>query len=277
MFRLRKYRTPLLFLVIVVLLLISVRMTGFERPSLGRGEALLRTLIAPLQSGVMVIGQRVDNFTSQLFSFSEMTEENQRLKAEVDRLAAENNLLTETRQENVRLRKLLDLEQMVGNQLSLTAARVTARDLENLHQTLTINKGKNDGLARNMPVINEKGLVGRIINVTDSTAEVLLIMDREGAVGALVQQTRVPGVVEGLGPNSSKLQMIHIAVDAPVNVNQVIVTSGYGGKYPKGLRIGYVTEIVPEDNGLMKKAIIQPFVDFDRLEEIMVVTGVEGS
>jgi rod shape-determining protein MreC len=126
-----------------------------------------------------------------------------------------------------------------------------------------------------MPVINEQGLVGRIINVTNSTAEVLLIMDREGAVGALVQQTRVPGVVEGLGPNSSQLQMLHIAVDAPISVNQVVVTSGYGGKFPKGLRIGYVTEIIPQGDGLMKKAIIQPFVDFGRLEEIMVVTGVE--
>jgi len=273
--RLKKYRTPLVFFIIAVLLLVSVRITGFERPRLSQAEAFLRTLIAPLQSGVMVIGQKANDFASQVLSFSQMKEENERLREEVDRLSAENNLLTEVMQENARLLKLLDLEQMIGNQYSLTAARVTARDLENLHQTLTINKGRKDGIAKDMPVINEQGLVGRVINVTDSTAEVLLIMDREGAVGALVQQTRVPGVVEGLGPNSSQLQMIHIAVDAPISVNQVVVTSGYGGKFPKGLRIGYVTEIISEDNGLMKRAIIQPFVDFKRLEEIMVVTGVE--
>ena len=262
-------------MLIAVLLLVSIRMTGFERPRLSQAEAFLRTLVAPLQSGVMSVGQKVDNFTSQLISFSQLKEENNRLKEEVDRLTAENNLLTEARQENARLQKLLDLKQMIGNEFSLTAAQVTARDLENLHQTLIINKGTEDGLTKDMPVINQQGLVGRIINVTASTAEVLLIMDREGAVGAMVQQTRVPGVVEGLGPNSSQLQMIHIAVDAPVSVNQVVITSGYGGKFPKGLRIGYVTEIVQEDNGLMKKAIIQPFVDFGRLEEVMVVTGVK--
>ena len=160
---------------------------------------------------------------------------------------------------------------------SFLRRRVTARDLENLHQTLIINKGSEDGIRKDMPVINEQGLIGRIINVTDRTSEVLLILDREGAVGAMVQQTRVPGVVEGLGPGSDQLQMIHINVDAPIGVNQVIITSGYGGIFPKGLRIGYVKEIIPEANGLMKRAVIQPFVDFDRLEEILVVTGVVDS
>lgn len=126
-----------------------------------------------------------------------------------------------------------------------------------------------------MPVINESGLVGRVINVTSHTSEVLLILDREGAVGAMVQQTRIPGVVEGLGSPTDQLQMIHIAQDAPVKVNQVVITSGYGGIFPKGLRIGYVKEIFPEGNGLMKRAVLQPFVDFDRLEEIMVITGAD--
>ena len=274
MIRLKKYRTPFVFLIIVVLLLVSIHMTGFERPGLSQGEAFLRNLIAPLQSGVMVIGQKTDNFTSQIFSFTSFRKENERLKEEVDRLTVENNVLIEYRQENARLRKLLGLEELVGNQFSLASARVTARDVENLHQTLIIDKGAQDGLVKDMPVINDQGLVGRIINVTETTSEVLLILDREGAVGAIGQQTRVPGVVEGLGPNSDELQMIHVAVEAPLAVNQVIVTSGYGGIFPKGLRIGYVKEIVPEGNGLMKRAVIQPFVDFNRLEEIMVVTGV---
>lgn len=275
MIRIKKYRTPLVFLIIVVLLLVSVRMTGFERPRLSQGEALFRNFLTPLQSGVMVIVQKTDNFMSQVLAFTKLQKENERLRKEVDRLTAENNLLVETRQENARLQKLLGLENIIGNQFSLTAARVTARDLGSLRQTLTINKGAKDGIKKDMPVINEEGLVGRIINVTDSTSEVLLIIDREGAVGAMVQQTRVPGVVEGLGPNSDKLQMIHIAIDAPVSVNQVIITSGYGGKFPKGLRIGYVMEIIPEENGLMKRGVVHPFVDFDRLEEIMVITGVE--
>ncbi|MGI6554369.1 MAG: rod shape-determining protein MreC [Bacillota bacterium] len=277
MIRLKKYRTPFVYLIIVVLLLVSIRLTGFERPTLSQGEAFIRNLLAPLQSGVMVIGQKANNFLSQIANYAEISDENERLAEEVARLTAENNLLTEYKQENARLRKLLGLQDLIGTQFSLTAARVTARDLENLHQTLIINKGSEDGIRKDMPVINEQGLIGRIINVTDRTSEVLLILDREGAVGAMVQQTRVPGVVEGLGPGSDQLQMIHINVDAPIGVNQVIITSGYGGIFPKGLRIGYVKEIIPEANGLMKRAVIQPFVDFDRLEEILVVTGVVDS
>jgi rod shape-determining protein MreC len=275
--RLKKYRTHLVFLIIAVLLLVSIRMTGFERPSLTRAEAFLRTLITPLQSGVMAVGQKVDNFSSQILAFSEVREENERLRQEVDRLIAENNLLIEARQENARLRQLVDLQGLIGQEYDLTAARVSARDIENLYQTLIIDKGLRDGIRKDMPVINGQGLIGRVINVTDNSSEVLLISDREGAVAALIQQTRVPGVVEGLGPNSEKLQMIHITIDSPVEVNQAVVTSGLGGKFPKGLRIGYVTEVIPEGNGLMQRAIIQPFVDFDRLEEVMVVTGVRSN
>lgn len=277
MIRLRKYRTPFLFLIILVLLLVCIRLTGFERPHISQGEAVLRNLIAPLQSGVMVIGQKTDNFLSQVFAYTKTRQENERLQKEIDRLTEENSILIEYRQENARLRKLLGLEETIGNSFSLTAARVTARELDNLHQTLTIDKGFRHGIRKDMAVINEQGLIGRIINVTDRTSEVLLILDRQGAVGAIVQQTRVPGVVEGLGPNSNKLQMIHISIDSPINVNQVVITSGFGGKFPKGLRIGYVKEVIPEGNGLMKRAVIQPFVDFGRLEEILVVTGVEAN
>ena len=274
MIRLKKHRNVILGLFIVLLLFISMRMTGFERPRLSTGEALLRNAIAPLQSGVMAVGQKTNNILSQVIAFTKIQDENQRLKAEIARLTEQNNILIEYRQENARLRKLLNLEE-VESQFTMIAARVTARDIESLHQTLSINKGSSDGIKKDMPVINESGLVGRVINVTSHTSEVLLILDREGAVGAMVQQTRIPGVVEGLGSPTDQLQMIHIAQDAPVKVNQVVITSGYGGIFPKGLRIGYVKEIFPEGNGLMKRAVLQPFVDFDRLEEIMVITGAD--
>lgn len=274
MIRLKKHRNVILGLFIVLLLFISMRMTGFERPRLSTGEALLRNAIAPLQSGVMAVGQKTNNILSQVIAFTKIQDENQRLKEEIAKLTEQNNILIEYRQENARLRKLLNLEE-VENQFTMIAARVTARDIESLHQTLSINKGSSDGIKKDMPVINESGLVGRVINVTSHTSEVLLILDREGAVGAMVQQTRIPGVVEGLGSPTDQLQMIHIAQDAPVKVNQVVITSGYGGIFPKGLRIGYVKEIFPEGNGLMKRAVLQPFVDFDRLEEIMVITGAD--
>lgn len=181
MIRLKKHRNVILGLFIVLLLFISMRMTGFERPRLSTGEALLRNAIAPLQSGVMAVGQKTNNILSQVIAFTKIQDENQRLKEEIAKLTEQNNILIEYRQENARLRKLLNLEE-VENQFTMIAARVTARDIESLHQTLSINKGSSDGIKKDMPVINESGLVGRVINVTSHTSEVLLILDRESPI-----------------------------------------------------------------------------------------------
>jgi len=272
--RLKRSKGLFIIVLLTAALLFGIQQTGFHRPGLSKGEEILRSALAPLQSGVMIVSNKVSGFLSYVTSIAEVRVENERLKDQVNQLITENNRLIEYRQENARLRKLLSFQEAVGSNYSLIAARVIARNPENWYSTLSIDKGQIQGIEKNMPVINDVGLVGRVINVAPDSAEVLLIIDREGAVGGMVQQSRVPGVVEGYGPNTDLLQMIHLAHDAPVYRNQVVITSGLGGIFPKGLRIGYVNNVVPEANGLMKRAYLQPFVDFDRLEEVMVITGV---
>jgi len=261
----------------VALALISlIKYTGFERPFLNSTEAFFRELLAPVQGAVMKAASKVDSFFNAAFSFMKLRSENERLKKVIEDLKEENAVLKEYREENIRLKRLLDLKETLNEHYSLTAARVIGRNPENWYSTLTIDKGFRDGIRKNMPVISDRGLVGRIASVSANTSEVLLITDREGAVAAMIQQTRTPGVVEGLGPNTDELQLIHLPYDAPVGKNQVVITSGLGGVFPKGLRIGYVKGVYPEANGLMKRAVIEPFVDFDRLEEVMIITGVEN-
>ena len=274
--RLKRSKGLFIIVLLTAALLFGIQQTGFHRPGLSKGEEILRSALAPLQSGVMIVSNKVSGFLSYVTSIAEVRVENERLKDQVNQLITENNRLIEYRQENARLRKLLSFQEAVGSNYSLIAARVIARNPENWYSTLSIDKGQIQGIEKNMPVINDVGLVGRVINVAPDSAEVLLIIDREGAVGGMVQQSRVPGVVEGYGPNTDLLQMIHLAHDAPVYRNQVVITSGLGGIFPKGLRIGYVNNVVPEANGLMKRAYLQPFVDFDRLEEVMVITGVNN-
>ena len=274
--RLKRSKGLFIIVLLTAALLFGIQQTGFHRPGLSKGEEILRSALAPLQSGVMIVSNKVSGFLSYVTSIAEVRVENERLKDQVNQLITENNRLIEYRQENACLRKLLSFQEAVGSNYSLIAARVIARNPENWYSTLSIDKGQIQGIEKNMPVINDVGLVGRVINVAPDSAEVLLIIDREGAVGGMVQQSRVPGVVEGYGPNTDLLQMIHLAHDAPVYRNQVVITSGLGGIFPKGLRIGYVNNVVPEANGLMKRAYLQPFVDFDRLEEVMVITGVNN-
>lgn len=274
--RLSKYKTFFLTVVVALALISLIKYTGFERPFLNSTEAFFRELLAPVQGAVMKAASKVDSFFNAAFSFMKLRSENERLKKVIEDLKEENAVLKEYREENIRLKRLLDLKETLNEHYSLTAARVIGRNPENWYSTLTIDKGFRDGIRKNMPVISDRGLVGRIASVSANTSEVLLITDREGAVAAMIQQTRTPGVVEGLGPNTDELQLIHLPYDAPVGKNQVVITSGLGGVFPKGLRIGYVKGVYPEANGLMKRAVIEPFVDFDRLEEVMIITGVEN-
>ncbi len=259
-------------LLLVVLMLVTMRLTDFDRIELTPVEILLRDILAPLQSGVTGISGKISAAVAGITEYQEISDKYLELQRRVGTLVAKLNRMEEYRQENVRLRKLLNLKQAVDGRFNLLAATVIARDASNWYHTITVDRGANAGVERNMPVVNHQGLVGRVIAVTDDTAEVLLLMDPEGAAGGLIQATRTPGIVKGSG-EGDRLNMIHLAHDAPVMENQVVVTSGLGDIFPKGLRIGYITGTRLEANGLVKQAQIRPFVDFDRLEEVFVITG----
>lgn len=276
MSRLKPARGIVLLALLLAGGLFLARWTGPGRSWTSPPESWWRDLLAPLQSGATVVVDSLRGIGEGLAEWRGLAEENEALRREVERLRQENTALQEARQENARLKKLLRFADLHGQNLSFLPARVIGRDAENWFSTLTLNVGYADGVQKDMPVVNDRGLVGRVTAVSARSAQVLTVLDRDGAVAALVQQTRVAGVVEGVGDGSGRLQMIHLAHDAPVLPEQTVISSGLGLLYPKGLRIGYVEEIVPEANGLMKKALVRPFVDFNRLEEVLVVTGWSG-
>lgn len=274
-----RFRINKVFIGFIVLFgvgLLTIRLTTPDRNTLLPVETWFRDLVAPLQSGVTIVSRFASETFNSIIYYKDIKAENEALKAEVDRLTAENNQLEEYRQQNIRFRQLLRMESLLETEYELEAAEVIARDIKNWNKTFTINKGSRHGVKKGAAVITHKGLVGRVSAVTDSTAEVLLILDKQGAVAGLLQASRFPGVVEGTTDDTGLLQMIHLPYDAPVRENQVVITSGLGQVIPKGLRIGYVVSIKIEPNGLMKRAILKPFADFDRLEEVLVVTAVKG-
>lgn len=276
MARKRIKRSTIVVLLFLGLCFVTIRLSTPARNFLSPFEIWFRDLLAPLQSGVSTVTRLGKDTIQNIWSLKDLQEENEELKKQLEKLNAEKNLLEEYRQQNIRLRELLALESSLNSDYQFVAAEVIARDLKNWNHRITINKGSQDGLTKDMAVVTYRGLIGRINSVTSSTAEVILITDSQGAVGSLLQSSRFPGVVEGTTDNSGLLQMIHLPFDAPVQENEVVISSGLGEIIPKGLRIGYVTEIKVEPNGLMKKAIIKPFADLDRIEEVLVVTGVKG-
>lgn len=267
-------RTLVGTIIIVVLVIGLMRITAVERTRLTGPERVIRDGLAPLQSGFTSLARGTRGLAGYLAQVDQLLTQNEELRQQISDLAWKNNQLLENEQEVIRLRSMLDFKQ-ANTQYDLLGARVIARGPSNWYSTLVLDCGLSDGVARNMVVITPEGLVGRIMAVSQYTTEVLLITDPEGPVGSvvLVQENRVPGVVEGVGDGSGTLVMKHIAYDAPVQEGQSIVTSGLGDIFPKGIRIGQIQKVdrEAEPSGLQKYAIIRPEVDFDRLEEVFII------
>ncbi|MCG0278155.1 MAG: rod shape-determining protein MreC [Thermanaeromonas sp.] len=237
-------------------------------------SGVLKQSMAPLTGALTWTVGRVQGSIEALLSLGRIRAENEQLKRQVAELQAQIVQMEEYRQENLRLKQLLAYKAATSGDWQLKVAPVVARSPSNWFSTLTIGLGSDDGIGEDQVVLTPAGVVGRIIRVFPKTAEVLLLLDREGAVGAMVQSSRVLGVVEASSDYRGYLQMIHLAHDAPVKENDIVLTSGLGGIFPKGLPIGRVVKILPEPDGLMKRAIIEPYADFDRLEEVLVITKI---
>lgn len=264
------------FFALVVLALVMISYTGESRPALTPVEKIVKAATSPLETGISKMVNGVSDTISSLFTFGSIKAQNKTLKDRVAALEAENNLLKEYEYQNIRLRDLLQFRDSVSRTYDTVSASVIGRNPSNWFQTITINRGTADGVKQNMAVVTSQGLVGYVINVTGNSAEVSLIVNDSTAVGGMVQVTRTPGVVEGMAGNSGLLKMIHIATEAPVREKQVVISSGLGGTFPKGLPIGRITKIEMESNGLVKYAIVRPFVDFNRLEEVLVIRSAFG-
>lgn len=271
----RWFSRSLLATVMAILLIIFLmRATASDRGQLSRFEKAIRDGLTPIQTGFTFLLKGTQSFVSHFAEVDLLLSENEELRQQRGTLLFENNQLRENSQEVQRLRTLLDFEE-ANPQYELIGAAIIARGPSNWYDTLIVNRGTTAGVAKNMVVINPEGLVGRVAAVTKETAEVMLITNREGPAGAmvLIQENRIPGVVEGTGNGSDALVIRHIPYDAPVETGQYVVTSGLGEFFPKGIRIGTVQGIdsEAEPSGLQKSAIVKPAVDFDRLEEVFII------
>lgn len=235
-------------------------------------ERFAVTVLSPVDSLLSQAGygiRNTTNFVSQLFT---LAQENQTLRANIDELRQNELTITEIMAENIRLRAMLDYKKGTP-QFDFITAAVIARDPGMWTNIMMINRGSNDGLTRDMPVVTPQGLVGNIVQVSASTAKIQLLLDPRSAVGSLVQrsESRVAAVVEGNGISPMAPRMVNLARDADIIRGDKIITSGFGGIYPKGLLVGEVMDIVNDEGGLLKYAVLKPVVDFDRLEEVMVI------
>jgi rod shape-determining protein MreC len=180
--------------------------------------------------------------------------------------------LRETQQENLRLRKLLHFQEKLRFQSIV--ARVVAKDVSTEFRAVRINRGSNSGLHKNMAVVTNEGVVGRILRTTATTSDVVTIMDLLSAVDAIDGRSRARGVVEGMTDETCQLKYVLRTDD--IQPGDALISSGLGGIFPKGIPVGLVSKVNRKPFGITQDVEVRPSVDFSKLEEVLVITESES-
>jgi rod shape-determining protein MreC len=194
-------------------------------------------------------------------------QENEEYRGRIAELEQKLTDYQEAYVENLRLRRLVDFKNTI--QAETIAAQVVLYDLTGWFQTLVVDKGVSDKVSPDLPVVNDEGVVGRILDVSDHYSRVLLITDPGSSVDAVVQRNRVRGILSGKDANGCVLRYVRGNLD--VQVGDLIITSGKDGVYPKGLRLGVVQGIFKDPVDLFQRIEVRPVVRLSILEEVLVL------
>lgn len=272
MFLLRKYKTAIFIVTLLVLALIMFSYDLKYRAGGSFFRKIVLEAVAPVQKALSASVKSVSDAWLRYVLLVGIEEENKNLKNKINEFKAALILYQEGYLEAQRLRKLLDLRGDYN--YHFISARVIGREQAALSKTILISKGAAHGLKTGMPVIAPPGLIGRLVDVSWHVSKVLLFIDENSNVGAIVQRTRTQGIISGAGPRGLILKYISKTQD--VKEGDVIVSSGMDGLFPKGLLIGQVSHVDRQNASLFLKINVAPFVDFSKLEEILILASEEN-
>lgn len=263
---LRRYR--FLFLL-VVLLLVTLLLYSYNlrhKTTTSFFERAVLSITAPFQ---IAFDEGIDAVTGVWRNYLWLVDvhrQNQLLKEENSELRSELRQRREVLLENERLRRLLAFVDRLDH--AALPAQVIGEDVSPWGRTLIIDKGSGSGLHDGMPVVAADGVVGRIIKTGPESSRVLLITDASSAVATLIQRTRTRGIARGRG---DELTIEYVLTDSDIRVGDLLVTSGMGGVFPKGLPCGQVKTVKKDPYSLFQQVRAATTVDFSRLEEVMVI------
>lgn len=264
--RVRRYGI-LLAVLLVSFLLLTVQTRG---GGTGRAGELVAIVLTPVQSLLVRVHRGALGFWANYLDWKSVRRENASLRGENEQLRVQTLQAGETQEENTRLRRLLVLRDRLP--LATVTGEVIGREAGGWVRSLTVNRGRGDGIAQQTPVIMPEGLVGRVVQVHRGAAVIQLLNDPASTVGAVVQRTRTAGLVEGDAGGAVRFKFM--ARDgASVAPGDLVVTSGLGTLFPKGLPVGRVVKIEDKGSALFHFAVLAPAVDFSRVEEVLLVTG----
>lgn len=262
------FTTGSLFLLSLALLVTNTRGSRRIDPL---GVVFLE-IISPISHLSSVVSSSLSGTWNAYVDVVGVRQEREWLRRRVRELEGQAERAATIESQNARLQALLDLREAMPGQS--VAARITGVDASGLFRTATLNKGESDGVQKGMAVVAPAGVVGKVVSTSPNAGRVLLLEDPSSGVDALVQRSRARGIVEGSLNGGCQLKYVKHRED--LRVGDLVATSGLDGIFPKGVTVGTIARLSREEGGLFQTAEIEPAVDFNKLEEVMVVEAPEN-
>lgn len=267
-----------LFIFLVIALVILGGLAAFtagNRAAVTWVEDAINTVAQPIQRFSVRASNSIIVFFERVFKTSDADRENEQLKVRIAQYEIMENELNNLRQENQRLKELLDYADTVEEYERVTAP-VIGRSQGIWFNQFTVGAGRNQGVEEDMAVINGAGLVGRVTSVSANTCKVTAIIDSTSDVSVIVERTRDYVFVRGLleaGGGDDTMELYFLPMGNDLVPGDVLVTSGADGVFPRGLSVGSVLEVSrSSEDAEDRDALVSPTVDFLRLEEVVILT-----
>ena len=254
---------------VIILITVNIILLSFSSKSqstFGLGRVGL-SLVSPFQELVTRSIRFARDIWEHYFSLVSVAHENENLKKSLNQFVAKSNQWHEIDLANARLRNLLNFQKAPTNKV--VAAEVIGKDPSGWFKTIIIDKGKSDGLKKGLSVVLPAGIVGQVIETTSHYSKVMLVIDRNSAVDALVQRSRARGIIKGESADQCRFEFVLRKHD--VQINDTVIASGLDGVYPKGLQIGRIADISQRNSDIFYEITVAPFVDYEKLEEVLVI------
>ena len=265
----------LLLFFTLAIVFVSYRFPAMMQPVRNGVEAV----IIPMQKGINIVGRSVSDKLAIFSNLKNLQAENERLKAKVDDLTLQTQLINQEKYELNGLRELYELDIKYPDYKKV-AARIIARESNGWYNVFTIDKGSEDGIAVDMNVMAGNGLVGIVTSVRKNSATIRSIIDDNSKVSGMFLKSSDTCVVSGdLNSmiSNGRIKVSMIPLDADVSESDEIVTSHISDKFQQGILIGYVTDIKIDSSNMTKTAYLTPVVDFEHLDEVLIITELKES
>lgn len=261
----RKKIVIVVAMVLVAFALMTVNIKRSAQPTFI--ETAVLWIVSPIQNLFTAVVDGVADTVNHYLLLVNTSQDNEHLRKRIDLLIKEKHALQEEVRRLSRVNELKDYQNV--HQLKSVVATVIGLDATQWSKTVFINKGTRDGIRENQAVVTTLGIVGHIVQAGHNTSKVILVVDSRSSVDALFENDRASGIVVGTGRDTCEMK--YVPINAKVHAGDRVLSSGLGGIFPKGLRIGTVLEVQKATQGLFQEVSITPSANLKRLEEVLVL------